>query len=96
MHGNQNHKTKVAKDQGTTPQWNEQFIFQLVDSDPTVLIKLYDDDFGKDDLLGNVRIDLHQVRNKGGVVQDWFPIVAENNKKISGNGSLLLVIEFLQ
>ena len=44
-------KTKTHKDGGTTPIWNESFEFDIVDQ-YEIKIECYDEDFGKDDMIG--------------------------------------------
>ena len=90
--GSQKFKTKVAKDAGATPSWNETFIFQL-QGDHQLTFKIYDEDLGPDDLVGSGTVDLYPLMNQHNI-QAWHPVTGGSSKKPVSNGSLLLICDF--
>ncbi|XP_024527851.1 elicitor-responsive protein 3 [Selaginella moellendorffii] len=65
----QSFQSSTAKGQGSTPKWNEKFVFSLEGEsdvpleDETMFVKLFDKDHvvGSDDFIGTVRVPLGQV-----------------------------------
>ncbi|KAL4420801.1 hypothetical protein ABPG75_010457 [Micractinium tetrahymenae] len=60
-------RSKVAEDGGTKPKWNERINLGTVSSggDPQLLVEVYNDCLGKDDLIGGVIITLSRVFASG-------------------------------
>lgn len=61
-HTKQVHKTKVHEDGNKRADWNEAFVFQMEDHTAmTLTLEVYNDNLGKDDLIGRVRVDLAPI-----------------------------------
>ncbi len=58
MVGNQRQQTKVCNGGGKNPQWSDTFQFN--NQDQMLRVQVYDDDFGKDELLGEGTVNLMQ------------------------------------
>ncbi|XP_008432961.1 extended synaptotagmin-2-A isoform X1 [Poecilia reticulata] len=66
-------KSKVIKDT-VNPRWNEVHEFLMYDNTAkTMEIVLFDEDQNDDDKLGNVMIDLTELK-KGQIVEEWFDL----------------------
>jgi hypothetical protein len=82
----QKHKTKTHKNAGSQVDFGESFEFD-VHEDDDLRVRLYDDDFIKDDKIGEAKIPLRGVFEQG-QLQSWFPL-GEGSKC---NGEVLLNI----
>eukprot|EP01080_Neovahlkampfia_damariscottae_P007105 gene7105-11268_t len=75
--GKEKERTKTINN-SCNPNWNEYFIMEVHDLEDPVLFKVYDDDFGKDDCLGEAILTLSSLEeeenkvtlelNKGGTL----------------------------
>ena len=45
-------KTKVIQEGGKNPQWNEKFVIDVNNYNCDIVFKVFDEDTGKDDLVG--------------------------------------------
>ncbi|XP_071709464.1 16 kDa phloem protein 1-like [Rutidosis leptorrhynchoides] len=66
----QEHKSTVAKGQGSNPKWNEKFSFRVefpgADEQPKLVLKIMDHDtFSADDYIGQTTIYLKEVLELG-------------------------------
>ncbi|KAI3705125.1 hypothetical protein L1987_75358 [Smallanthus sonchifolius] len=66
----QEHKSSIAKDQGSSPQWNEKFKFRVefpgADKQPKLVLKIMDHDtFSSDDYIGQTTIYLKELLEQG-------------------------------
>ncbi|KAM0068993.1 putative C2 domain-containing protein [Helianthus debilis subsp. tardiflorus] len=66
----QEHKTSIAKGQGSNPKWNENFKFRVeypgADKQPKLVLKIMDHDtFSSDDYLGQTTIYLKTLMEQG-------------------------------
>jgi hypothetical protein len=62
--GNQQQRTSSCMHGGKTPVWFENFIFN-VNSEEILAIHVYDEDPGKDDLIGSGEMSIAQIRKVG-------------------------------
>lgn len=60
-------RSRVAEDGGTKPKWNERISLGTVSTsgDPQLLVEVYNDQLGKDELIGGVIITLGRVFASG-------------------------------
>lgn len=59
MIGSEKQRTKAHSGGGKSPQWYDTLQFQNKDS--LMRVQVYDDDFGKDDLIGEGTVNLNQL-----------------------------------
>merc|ERR1712059_49370 len=65
--GNQVSKTKTIKND-LNPTWQHKVTFNLEDKSPShINVEIFDDDFGKDQPLGNTSIELAEVMRVGNI-----------------------------
>merc|ERR1711962_1647391 len=63
--GSQTQKTKTINND-LNPTWQHQVIFEVDDKSPSSInINLFDDDYGKDEPIGNTSLSLEDIRKKG-------------------------------
>merc|ERR1711892_1575890 len=87
--GNQKAKSATVKN-NHNPEWNFEAIFEIDENiSEGVNIAVFDDDFGKDDSLGNKTLDIHSIQEHRQMLNQWIPL--ENCK----SGEVLLSAEFL-
>ena len=68
----QQYKTTVAKDMGKHPQWNGQhFDIHVHYMGDDIKFVLWDDDVGKDELIGEGETKIASLANEGGF-DEWF------------------------
>ena len=70
--GNAELRGKTIKSGGKDCKFDEEFNFDVVDQ-KVLKLQIWDDDMGKDDLIGEMEIDLLQVYKRG-VVDKWFDL----------------------
>ncbi|KAJ9539978.1 hypothetical protein OSB04_026484 [Centaurea solstitialis] len=66
----QEHKSTIAKGEGSNPEWNQKFTFRVeypgVDQQPKLVLKIMDHDtFSSDDYIGQTTIYLKEVLEAG-------------------------------
>jgi Ca2+-dependent lipid-binding protein len=74
------YKTKVAKDGGKNPRWNEEF--ELICNDPSEILELKvmeESLILSDDDIGHCQIKLSQLMHGNGVTE-WFILLWKNKK----------------
>merc|ERR1712002_744437 len=82
-------KSKTVKN-NHNPEWNFEATFDIDENSAEgVNIAVFDDDFGKDDSLGNKTMDIIDIQENMKVLNKWIPL--ENCK----SGEVLLSAEFI-
>merc|ERR1711874_379229 len=88
-YGKQKAKSKTVKN-NHNPEWNFEATFDIDENSADgVNIAVFDDDFGKDDSLGNKTMDIIVIQEKHKLLNQW--ITLENCK----SGEVLLSAEFI-
>merc|ERR1711872_956735 len=88
-YGKQKAKSKTVKN-NHNPEWNFEARFDIDENSSEGLnIAVFDDDFGKDDSLGNKTMDIIDIQENMKVLNKWIPL--ENCK----SGEVLLSAEFI-
>jgi Ca2+-dependent lipid-binding protein len=59
--GNERKRTKTHSGGGKKPQWTDTLVFNTKDN--IMRVSVYDDDLGKDDLVGEATVNLTQLYN---------------------------------
>jgi Ca2+-dependent lipid-binding protein len=57
------YKTKVHNNGGKHPEWNERFEIEYTNDHDAIEVKVYDDDVGDDDPIGNCALWVTQLNN---------------------------------
>merc|ERR1712128_417414 len=87
--GNQKAKSATVKN-NHNPEWNFEAIFEIDENTSEgVNIAVFDDDFGKDDFLGNKTLDINSIQEHRQMLNQWIPL--ENCR----SGEVLLSAEFV-
>lgn len=71
-------KTSVANGAGTNPIWNDVLNFQCNPND-VVQMRLYDKDLAGSDYIGEVRVPVQEIINRGGNINSSYPFSSLNN-----------------
>ncbi|XP_057822815.1 elicitor-responsive protein 3 [Cryptomeria japonica] len=72
----QEHKSKVASNQGSNPEWNEKFVFKLSEGASDLIIRIMDKDrFSADDFIGEAKISLKAVLMEGSIPPTPYSVV---------------------
>ncbi|GJU82193.1 elicitor-responsive protein 1-like protein [Tanacetum coccineum] len=91
----QEHKSTIAKGQGSNPKWNEKYTFRVeypgADKQPKLVLKIMDHDtFSSDDKIGQTTIYLKEllergVENGSAELQPQKCRVVDSNEKYCGD-----------
>lgn len=82
--GNRQFKTKVHDNGGTTPYWNEKFVFQVRDPQLNqVHLEVKDKDLASSKFIGECRIPISMFSH-GQVVDQWFALNRGHHGKSAG------------
>ena len=82
-------KTKVAKDMGKTPSWQDVLNFRVA-GEQSIYVAIYDHDtFGKDKFLGECTIQLNDIFIRRNMAQ-WYEIKANGQEA----GQIMISFEF--
>lgn len=74
----QEQKSSVAQGQGTTPQWNETFVFNVSKGVSEITIKIMDKDSGSsDDFVGEATISLEALFEEGSIPPQSYNVVKD-------------------
>lgn len=71
-------KTKVVENGGKTPRWGDQLTFNC-NSNDIVQMRLYDDDIGADDFIGEVRVPVQDIITCNGNLTNTYPFTSAKN-----------------
>merc|ERR1711922_57562 len=67
-------KSKTVKN-NHNPEWNFEATFDIDENSAEgVNIAVFDDDFGKDDSLGNKTMDITVIQEKQKLLNQWIPL----------------------
>merc|ERR1711962_1626906 len=73
--GSQTQRTKTINN-NLNPTWQHQVIFEIDEKSPSnINIDLFDDDYGKDEPIGNASLSLEEIKKKG--------IISNQSQKLS-------------
>merc|ERR1712142_652847 len=87
--GKQKAKSKTVKN-NYNPEWNFDATFEVDQNTPeTMRVDVFDEDLGKDDILGHKVLDISTVLEKKKLQNEWIPL--DNCK----SGEILLSAEFI-
>merc|ERR1712173_307816 len=87
--GKQKAKSKTVKN-NHNPEWNFDATFEVDQNTPeTMRVDVFDEDLGKDDILGHKVLDISTVLEKKKLQNEWIPL--DNCK----SGEILLSAEFI-
>merc|ERR1712055_629563 len=87
--GKQTTKSETVKN-NYNPEWDFKAIFYVDhNTSDKVTIEVFDDDFGKDDSLGNASLDIITVQKNKKLLNQWIPL------KECKSGQILLSAEFI-
>ena len=87
--GQNEFRTDIKKGAGKTPAWNQNFTC-FINGEQSMDIAAFDDDAGKDDLIGKDTISLAQVFQQKNVFQN-YPLY---NKKHEQEGTVTIGLAF--
>merc|ERR1711936_1371067 len=87
--GKQTTKSETVKN-NHNPEWDFKATFDVEQNTPeNIMIQIFDDDFGKDDSLGNTSLDVITVQKNQKLLNQWIPL------KECKSGQILLSAEFI-
>lgn len=76
-----NYKTKTI-DCTLNPVWNEEFIFNIRSTTSKFQIEMWDKDLASsDDFMGYFELNLADIVNQGGFVEQWYELEAHPSKQ---------------
>jgi len=76
-------KSKTQKDAGASPNFDdEQFVFQMKGNEQFLTFELKDEDIGKDDFIGSMKLDLRELSfgNRPNYPEMGLPLVDHHGK----------------
>ncbi|XP_051193601.1 elicitor-responsive protein 3 isoform X1 [Lolium perenne] len=72
----QEQRSSIASGKGSSPEWNENFVFTVSDQATDLVIKLMDSDSGTaDDFVGEATIPLEAVYTEGNIPPTAYNVV---------------------
>jgi len=89
----QEFKTRVHEDGGADSVWNATFNFDVVDQ-VELSMKVWDDDFGMDDLIGFTTINIVDIVRDLGSAEGWYKIEYKHKGKLRTAGEIYLKFAF--
>ncbi|CAO2819934.1 unnamed protein product [Amaranthus hypochondriacus] len=74
----QKQKSSIASGQGSTPEWNETFVFNVNSGGADLILKIMDSDYGtEDDCVGEAVIPLEAVLHEGRIPTTSYNVVKD-------------------
>ncbi|GAA0174264.1 calcium-binding protein [Lithospermum erythrorhizon] len=74
----QEKKSSIASGKGTSPEWNETFLFNITDGTSKLHMKIFDSDkVSADDFVGEATIPLDPVFDSGSIEATSYNVVKE-------------------
>ncbi|KFK40522.1 hypothetical protein AALP_AA2G006600 [Arabis alpina] len=87
----QEQKSSISSGQGTTPEWNETFIFTVSEGTTELKAKIFDKDVGtEDDAVGEATIPLEPVFVEGEIQPTAYNVVKDGEFK----GEIWIALSF--
>lgn len=83
---------KTHSDGNATPNWKEEELYTLLCDHKELKLEVFDDDVGKDDLIGQTTISLLDIY-KDGSVEKWYEIFNKSGKKVHGEVKLRFTVK---
>ncbi len=83
-------RTKTHANGGKTPNWNDKHTFNVVEGDDRLNVEVYDEDTGRNDLIGSVCIELNSIYQRG-MCDDFFPLTSKSGRP---SGAVRVVLQF--
>ncbi|KAI9183507.1 Extended synaptotagmin-3 [Blastocladiella emersonii ATCC 22665] len=91
VHAGMTHKHKTAVQHKTVnPVWNEKFVLTKGTFSNKIHVEIYDEDFGPDDKLGFLEINVEDVV-RNGHLDMWYPLTNKSGKKVA-KGEIHLIL----
>lgn len=92
--GDQKFQTRTHKKGGTSPEWNEAFIFNCfgVPASTNLDFELYDEDIGLDDKIGTVQLQLRKVVEAKGKCS--YDVMTKRLLGTKAKGNLFVTTKF--
>ncbi|GAA0161933.1 calcium-binding protein [Lithospermum erythrorhizon] len=76
----QEKKSSIASGKGTSPEWNETFLFSIAHGTSKLLLKIYDSDgLSGDDFVGETTIPLEPVFHSGSIEPTSYSVVKDGD-----------------
>ncbi|XP_057525412.1 elicitor-responsive protein 3-like [Amaranthus tricolor] len=74
----QKQKSSIASGQGSTPEWNETFVFNVNSGGADLILKIMDSDYGtEDDCVGEAVIPLEAALHEGRIPTTSYNVVKD-------------------
>uniref|UniRef100_A0ACD5YT80 Uncharacterized protein n=1 Tax=Avena sativa TaxID=4498 RepID=A0ACD5YT80_AVESA len=76
----QEQRSSIASGKGSNPEWNESFVFTVLDRATDLVIKLMDSDSGTaDDFVGEATIPLEALYTEGSIPPTAYNVVKDEH-----------------
>ncbi|GMI32604.1 hypothetical protein TrCOL_g7358 [Triparma columacea] len=85
-------RSKTHSDGSKAPNWENEELYAMLCDHKTIRLEVFDDDVGKDDLIGAVNIEIPDIIKEGSV-DKWFEIKSKNGKKSHGEIKLKINVK---
>ena len=78
----------------TSPKWDTEVVFDVVDSDSRLNIAVYDRAGAAEEFLGQVDLEAHLTENDNSPVRGWFPLRGRNDSDTGLAGEIYVEMTF--
>ena len=72
-------KSKTHSNGSKTPQWKEEKLYGLLSDHHSITVTAYDDDAGRDDVIGKCEVNLSDVYKDGSLTK-WYDLKTKRGK----------------